>query len=219
MYVDTTQEPIIAEASSTTAGTAVTFHYLYDADTGNYTQDVIVDGSIVSTLSTSDGTALGWGSAVECAAEDCGTVPAHTWTNVSIILSGAYTGYIDTLALGEGVDATMTSADGITWEVGTISIPGYDFSTSAITDDVAATTTTSTTTTDSASTSSSSSAPSGAASPSGTTTTGAQSSGAPDGSSTWGAAGAQSSGSGYGGHGGHHGGWSRSRISRHADQN
>lgn len=49
----------------------------YDASTGNYTQTVSLNGAVVSTLSTSDGYAEGWGSAVECAASDCGTVPAH----------------------------------------------------------------------------------------------------------------------------------------------
>lgn len=50
---------------------------LYSASTGNYTQTVSVNGNVVSTLSTSDGYAQGWGSAVECAASNCGTVPAH----------------------------------------------------------------------------------------------------------------------------------------------
>lgn len=49
----------------------------FDDSTGNYTQTVLVNGNQVSTLSTSSGHAQGWGSAVECAAEDCGTVPAH----------------------------------------------------------------------------------------------------------------------------------------------
>lgn len=49
----------------------------YVASTGNYTQTVSLNGAVVSTLSTSDGEAEGWGSAVECAADNCGTVPAH----------------------------------------------------------------------------------------------------------------------------------------------
>jgi hypothetical protein len=49
----------------------------YDDTTGNYTQTVLVNGNTVSTLSTSDGHAQGWGSAVECAETNCGTVPAH----------------------------------------------------------------------------------------------------------------------------------------------
>jgi hypothetical protein len=50
----------------------------YDDSTGNYTQTVLVNSKVVSTLSTKDGKAEGWGSAVECAATNCGTVPAHS---------------------------------------------------------------------------------------------------------------------------------------------
>ena len=49
----------------------------YDDATANYTQYVSINGNVVHTLSTSDGHALGFGSAVECAASDCGVVPAH----------------------------------------------------------------------------------------------------------------------------------------------
>ncbi len=49
----------------------------YDDATANYTQYVSINGNVVHTLSTSDGYALGFGSAVECAATDCGVVPAH----------------------------------------------------------------------------------------------------------------------------------------------
>lgn len=52
----------------------------FDDSTGNYTQTVLVNGETVSTLSTSDGRAQGWGSAVECAGDNCGTVPAHSKT-------------------------------------------------------------------------------------------------------------------------------------------
>ena len=49
----------------------------FDDASGNYTQTVKVDGKTVSTLSTSSGRAQGWGSSVECAEENCGTVGAH----------------------------------------------------------------------------------------------------------------------------------------------
>lgn len=187
----TTQEPIQAAGSTADAGAAITFHYKYDSSTGNYTQTVYKGSDVVSTLSTSDGEAEGWGSAVECAAEDCGTVPAHTWTNVSIILNAADESYIDTLAIGSEVDATMTTSDGgITWEVGTISIPCWDFSTEAVCTD-----STSSTTTSSAATSSSSAASSSDASPSGTATTGSGSTG------SYGSSGSQASGS-FGGNSG-----------------
>ena len=50
-----------------------------DDTTGNWTQSVLINGQEVSTLSTStNAEGLGWGSAVECGAEDCGTMPAHS---------------------------------------------------------------------------------------------------------------------------------------------
>lgn len=124
----TSQEPIQAAGSTADAGVAISFHYKYDSSTGNYTQTVYKAGTVVSTLSTSDGQAEGWGSAVECAATDCGTVPSHTWSNVSITLSAADSAYSDTLALGTNVEATMSTSDGgITWEVGTIRKPSLFF--------------------------------------------------------------------------------------------
>ncbi|KAG8160683.1 hypothetical protein KVR01_008947 [Diaporthe batatas] len=104
----------------------------YDDNSGNYTQTVLLNGEVVSTLSTSDGKAQGWGSAVECAAEDCGTVPAHTWLNCSIILDSADMAYSNTLALGTDVEGSMTSEDGITWTIGTINIPGWSFTTESV---------------------------------------------------------------------------------------
>lgn len=50
----------------------------FDDASGNYTQLVSVNGQQVSTLSTSSGHALGFGSSVECGAEDCGTIGAHS---------------------------------------------------------------------------------------------------------------------------------------------
>lgn len=49
----------------------------FDDNSGNYTQTVLVNDKTVSTLSTSDGKAQGWGSSVECAEDNCGTVGAH----------------------------------------------------------------------------------------------------------------------------------------------
>ena len=49
----------------------------FDDNSGNYTQTVSVNDKTVSTLSTSDDKAQGWGSSVECAEDNCGTVGAH----------------------------------------------------------------------------------------------------------------------------------------------
>lgn len=62
-------------------GAKTSFVDEFDDGTGNYTQTVLVNSRIVSTLSTNDGQAQGWGSAVECAETNCGTVPAHCKLN------------------------------------------------------------------------------------------------------------------------------------------
>ncbi|KAJ4386009.1 hypothetical protein N0V93_008900 [Gnomoniopsis smithogilvyi] len=124
----TSQEVIEGASHSAAAGDQVTMLYTYSTTTGNYTQTLSLNGVVVSTLSTSDGYAEGWGSAVECAAEDCGTVPAHQWINAEIILSAADPSYIDTLGLAGGATGSMTTSDGgITWVIGTISIPAFTF--------------------------------------------------------------------------------------------
>ncbi|KAF3771302.1 hypothetical protein M406DRAFT_245797 [Cryphonectria parasitica EP155] len=124
----TSQEVIEGETHAAATAQEVTMLYQYDSSTGNYTQTVSLNGAVVSTLSTSDGYAEGWGSAVECAATNCGTVPAHQWINAEIVLSGADPDYIDTLYLGLGATGSMSSSDGgVTWVIGTIDIPEYTF--------------------------------------------------------------------------------------------
>lgn len=87
-----------------------------------------MNGHQVSTLSTSDGHALGWGSAVECAEQNCGTIPAHSWIDTAITLDSADPAYDQTLGKGEGVTGEMSSTDGgITWTVTDIGIPEFTF--------------------------------------------------------------------------------------------
>ncbi|KAI6835072.1 hypothetical protein KC332_g7388 [Hortaea werneckii] len=102
--------------------------YEYQDDSGNYTQTVSLNGHVVSTLSTSDGHAQGWGSAVECAETNCGTVSAHSWVDVSIVMDSADPDYKLTQAKGEGVTGELTTNDGgKTWTVGKIGIPEHSF--------------------------------------------------------------------------------------------
>lgn len=100
----------------------------FDDATGNYTQYVLVNGRQVSTLSTSDGHAMGWGSAVECAEENCGTVAAHKWINTTITLNTADPNYDQTMGKAQGVTGEMSTSDGgITWKVTDIDIPQFTF--------------------------------------------------------------------------------------------
>lgn len=89
---------------------------------------MLLNDESVSTLSTSDGRAQGWGSAVECAEENCGTVAAHKWVDTKIIMDIADPDYINTVAKGDGVTGDMTTKDGgKTWTVDTIRIPQFTF--------------------------------------------------------------------------------------------
>ncbi|KAM5366424.1 hypothetical protein ACJZ2D_010534 [Fusarium nematophilum] len=100
----------------------------FDDASGNYTQYVSINGQEVSTLSTSSGHAQGWGSAVECGAEDCGTIGAHKWLDTKIILDVADPNYVNTLGKGEGVTGDLTTSDGgKTWVASEINIPEHTF--------------------------------------------------------------------------------------------
>ncbi|KAK3900311.1 hypothetical protein C8A05DRAFT_45819 [Staphylotrichum tortipilum] len=108
----TSQMPVQSESTTAYPGDQVTMHYKFDDATGNYTQYVSVNGNLVRTLSTSDGRALGFGSAVECAESNCGIVPAHTWINTVIAMDKPDPNYINTLGKGQGVTGNMVTNDG-----------------------------------------------------------------------------------------------------------
>ncbi|PSN75298.1 hypothetical protein BS50DRAFT_615984 [Corynespora cassiicola Philippines] len=123
-----TQMPVQDDPTTAAAGDKITMHYKFDDASGNYTQTVSINGNEVSTLSTKDGQAQGWGSAVECAETNCGTMPAHSWTDTKIILDSADPDYIKTMGKGEGVTGDMSTSDGgKTWTVTTIEIPEFTF--------------------------------------------------------------------------------------------
>lgn len=69
--------PVQTEGTNAVAADKITMHYKFDDASGNYTQLVSINGKQVAELSTKDGQAQGWGSAVECAEDNCGTVGAH----------------------------------------------------------------------------------------------------------------------------------------------
>ncbi|WYZ33901.1 hypothetical protein EsH8_I_000177 [Colletotrichum jinshuiense] len=124
----TSQMPVQTEGTDASEGDQITMHYKFDDATGNYTQTVSINDKVVATLSTKDGEAQGWGSAVECAAEDCGTVGAHSWINTKIILDKEDPNYINTMGKGQGVTGDMSTSDGgKTWTVTTIEIPEFTF--------------------------------------------------------------------------------------------
>ncbi|KAI9034938.1 uncharacterized protein KD926_005001 [Aspergillus affinis] len=122
------QMPVQGPATDATEGDKITMHYKFDDNSGNYTQTVQLNGKTVSTLSTSDEHAQGWGSSVECGEDNCGTIGAHKWTDTKIILDSADANYINTVGKGEGVTGEMSTSDnGKTWTVTTINIPEFTF--------------------------------------------------------------------------------------------
>ncbi|GKT56021.1 hypothetical protein ColTof4_11569 [Colletotrichum tofieldiae] len=125
---DNSQMPVQTEGTDASEGDRITMHYKFDDASQNYTQTLSINDKVVATLSTKDGEAQGWGSAVECAAEDCGTVGAHSWINTKIILDKEDPNYINTLGKGQGVTGDMSTSDGgKTWTVTTIEIPEHTF--------------------------------------------------------------------------------------------
>ncbi|KAI0128711.1 hypothetical protein BJ170DRAFT_342702 [Xylariales sp. AK1849] len=111
------------------AGTQLLFHYVYNDTTSKYDQTVSVDGTVISSLSTSSGEAEGFGTAVECQDNACdGTVAAHQYLNTVVILDAADSSFGDTLALNEATTSGLsTSNGGITWSVETVDIQEHTF--------------------------------------------------------------------------------------------
>ncbi|KAJ5890431.1 uncharacterized protein N7473_006659 [Penicillium subrubescens] len=110
-------------------GDKLTMHYKYNDSTGKYDQSVAINGSIVSTLSTDDGHAQGWGTAVECQDDACkSSVAAHQYLSTKIILDSADASFGDTLVLTEASSSGLKTTDGgKTWAVSTISINSHTF--------------------------------------------------------------------------------------------
>ena len=100
----------------------------FDDASGNYTQSVLLNGKQVSELSTSSGHAEGFGSSVECGAEDCGSMPAHQWIDTKIILDSADPNYSQTFGKAQGVTGEISTSDGgKTWVISTANIPAHTF--------------------------------------------------------------------------------------------
>ncbi|GME23171.1 uncharacterized protein LTHEOB_7524 [Neofusicoccum parvum] len=125
-YTGETQ--ISGDAKPLTASQGVKINYKYDAASGNYTQTVSIEGTVVSTLSTSSGKAQGWGTAVECQDDCSGIVNAHTYQNTTIVLAEADTAFKGTLSINEATASELTTSDGgKTWTVDKISIQQSTF--------------------------------------------------------------------------------------------
>jgi hypothetical protein len=124
---------------------AETFPDKYNDSTRRYDQTVSVDGTVVSTLSTSkltivsqspctqlthnagSGVAQGWGTAAECQAAACGTYAAHEYINTKIIMNVADPNYARTKGTTGASGDLVTADGGKTWTVRSIKIQGGVF--------------------------------------------------------------------------------------------
>ncbi|KAK1965528.1 hypothetical protein LY78DRAFT_738419 [Colletotrichum sublineola] len=119
---------IQSSSSYASGGDQVTMNYQYDDNSKNYTQTISINGKAVITLSTSDGIARWWKTAVECAANDCGTVAAHSWTNTALILNNTDPNLDSTFSKSVNVTGDLTTTDeGKTWSAPAIDIPAFSF--------------------------------------------------------------------------------------------
>ncbi|KAF1966472.1 hypothetical protein BU23DRAFT_517915 [Bimuria novae-zelandiae CBS 107.79] len=125
---ENSQMPVQTASTPATKGDTVTMHYKFDESSGNYTQLVSINGKQIAELSTSSGQAQGWGSAVECGENTCGTVPAHKWSDTKIVLSSADPNFAQTLGKGPGVTGELSTSDGgVTWTATDINVPEFTF--------------------------------------------------------------------------------------------
>ncbi|KAJ4278163.1 hypothetical protein NW764_008194 [Fusarium oxysporum] len=92
-------------------------------------QNLYIDDELVSTVSTSKGEhGEIFYISIECAAGTCSTAPAHSWEDVSIVLSTADASFGQTGGWDQGATGgDMSTPDGgKTWEFTTLEIPATD---------------------------------------------------------------------------------------------
>jgi hypothetical protein len=101
--------------------------YVYNSANSSYDQTVSLNGTVVSFLSTASGHAQGWGTAIECQEEACGTVPAHEYVDTTIKMSVADASYSSTVGTTGASGDVVTSDDGLTWTVSTMKIDSFTY--------------------------------------------------------------------------------------------
>ncbi|KAI0195226.1 hypothetical protein EV127DRAFT_508762 [Xylaria flabelliformis] len=107
-------------------GTRVRTHYKLNSSTNMWDQSVYVNNQLVSSVSTSQGQkGIIFYISVECAARPCAAAPAHSWENMSVILSSPNPNWKHTGSWNFGATGgEMTTSDsGKTWVFTTLNIP------------------------------------------------------------------------------------------------
>jgi hypothetical protein len=107
-------------------GDKVKTHYKLNSSTNLWDQNVYVNDKLVSHVSTSKGQhGKIFYVSIECAAQPCTTVPAHSWENISVTLNQADQSFKHTGAWEyDATGGAMSTADnGKTWTFGKLNIP------------------------------------------------------------------------------------------------
>ncbi|KAI0517067.1 hypothetical protein F5B22DRAFT_606091 [Xylaria bambusicola] len=107
-------------------GSKVRTHYKLNPSTSLWDQDVYVNDQLVSTVSTSKGQkGKIFYVSVDCVASPCSAAPAHSWEDISIVLSAANPKFKPSGSWNFGATGgQMSSSDGgKTWAFTTVNIP------------------------------------------------------------------------------------------------
>ncbi|KAJ3573357.1 hypothetical protein NPX13_g4732 [Xylaria arbuscula] len=107
-------------------GARVRTHYKLNSSTNLWDQNLYVNDELVSTISTSQGQKGEiFYISVECAAGSCAAAPAHSWEDVSIVLSAANPNFKHSGSWNFGATGgeMSTSDNGITWKFTTLNVP------------------------------------------------------------------------------------------------
>ncbi|RWA06303.1 hypothetical protein EKO27_g8801 [Xylaria grammica] len=114
-------KPVIAAP-----GARVRTHYKLNSSTNLWDQSVYINDQVVSTVSTSQGQKGNiFYVSVECASGSCAAAPAHSWEDISVVLSTANPNFKHTGNWNFGATGgeMSTSDGGKTWAFTTLNVP------------------------------------------------------------------------------------------------
>ncbi|KAI7779502.1 uncharacterized protein LA080_000785 [Diaporthe eres] len=118
--------PTVGKAVTASPGSTVKTIYKLNSSTQLWDQNVYIDGKLLSTVSTSKGQHGDiFYISIECASGSCAEHPAHSWQDVSVVLSEADQSFKHSGSWAHGATGgAMSSPDGgKTWNFTTINIP------------------------------------------------------------------------------------------------
>ncbi|KAK1708772.1 hypothetical protein BDP67DRAFT_410310 [Colletotrichum lupini] len=118
--------PTVGDPVTASPGSTIRTHYKLNSATNLWDQDVYIDNKLASSVSTSKGQKGNiFYISIECASGGCAEHPAHSWEDVSIVLTQADESFGHTGGWDHGATGgDMSSPDGgKTWNFSTLNIP------------------------------------------------------------------------------------------------